>query len=132
MAVTTDIGNVRDIHPRNKQDVGKRLALWALAGTYGKDLVCSGPLYDSMSVEGGKIRLRFAHTGGGLVAKDGPLSHFTIAGADEKFVEATARIDGETVVVSSDEVANPVAVRFAWRDDAVPNFFNKEFLRARA
>jgi sialate O-acetylesterase len=130
MAVTTDIGNVKDIHPKNKQDVGKRLALWALAKTYGEDLVYSGPLYDSMAVEGKKVRIKFKHTGGGLVAKDGPLTHFTIAGKDGEFVPAVATIDGETVVVSSDQVAKPVAVRFGWRDDAEPNLFNKEDLPA--
>ena len=131
MAVTTDIGNIRDIHPKNKQDVGKRLALWALANTYGKkDLVYSGPLYDSAKVEGDKIRVKLNHTGGGLVAKGGDLTHFTIAGEDEKFVDAKAVIDGNTVVVSSDQVKKPVAVRFGWTDTAEPNLFNKEGLPA--
>ena len=131
MAVTTDIGNVTDIHPKNKQEVGRRLALWALAKTHGKDLVYSGPLYESMSAEDGKIRVKFQHVGGGLVAKDDqPLGYFTIAAADGKFVPATAAIDGDTVVVHSEEVAEPVAVRFAWRDDAEPNLFNKEGLPA--
>ena len=132
MAVTTDIGNVKDIHPKNKQEVGRRLALWALAKTYGKsDLVYSGPLYDSMTVEGNKIRLKFKHTGGGLVAEGGkPLSHFTIAGEDQKFVPATAEIDGDTVVVSSPDVAKPVAVRFGWDQNAEPNLFNKAGLPA--
>jgi sialate O-acetylesterase len=130
MAVTTDIGNVQDIHPKNKQDVGRRLALWALAKTYGQDLVYSGPLYESMSVEGDKIRVRFTHTGGGLVAKGGPLTHFTIAGKDGEFVPATATIEGETVVVHSDQVSDPVAVRFGWRDDAEPHLFNEAGLPA--
>jgi sialate O-acetylesterase len=123
MAVTTDIGNVADIHPKNKQEVGRRLALWALAKTYGKDLVYSGPLYESMSVEGDKIRIKFDYAEG-LMAKDGPLTHFTIAGADGKFVEAGAVVDGQTVVVHSEDVKEPVAVRFGWRDDAEPNLFN--------
>ena len=130
MAVTTDIGNFRNIHPKNKQDVGKRLALWALAKTYGKELVCSGPLYESMSIEDDKIRVKFKHLGGGLVAKDGSLTEFTIAGEDQKFVEATAAIDGDTIVVHSDEVAKPVAVRFAWHETPSPNLFNKEGLPA--
>jgi len=131
MAVTTDIGNVRDIHPKNKQEVGRRLALWALKLEYGKSVVPSGPLYKSHKVEGDKVRISFDHTGGGLVAKDGkPLSHFTIAGTDKNFVPAQAKIDGDSVVVWSDEVKEPIAVRFAWRNDAEPNFFNKEGLPA--
>ncbi len=132
MAVTVDIGNVKDIHPRNKQEVGRRLALWALAKTYGKPIaVYSGPLYRKMKVEGNKIRIFFDHTGSGLASRDGkPLTWFTIAGADKKFVEAKAVIDGDTVVVSSEEVAKPVAVRFGWHDTAEPNLSNKEGLPA--
>jgi sialate O-acetylesterase len=132
MAVTTDIGNVEDIHPKNKQDVGLRLAHWALANTYGREgIVYSGPLYESMEVDGNKVRLKFTHVGSGLVSSDGePLSHFTIAGADGEFVPAEAEIDGATVLVSSEAVAEPVAVRFAWRDDAEPNFGNQEGLPA--
>ena len=101
MAVTIDIGDANDIHPKNKQDVGKRLALWALANTYGKDVVYSGPLYKSMAKKGDKIVLHFDHVGGGLVANGGePLKGFAIAGADKKFVWADAKIDGDTVVVS--------------------------------
>jgi sialate O-acetylesterase len=131
MAVTVDVGDVKDIHPKNKQDVGKRLALWALAKVYGKDIVYSGPLYKSMAVEGGKIRLRFEHADGGLFSLDGnPLTDFTVAGADQKFVPASAEIDGDAVVVSSPEVAAPVAVRFAWHDDTSPNLVNQEGLPA--
>ncbi len=130
MAVTTDIGNVKDIHPRNKQEVGRRLALWALAKTYGQDLVYSGPLYKEMKIEDGKIRVFFDHVGGGLVAKGGPLTHFEIAGADGKFVPAEAIIDANSVVVWNKEVPKPVAVRFGWRDDAEPNLFNTEGLPA--
>lgn len=130
MAVTTDIGNVADIHPKNKQDVGRRLALWALAKTHGKDLVYSGPLYKSMATEAGKIRVKFECVGGGLVAKGGELTHFTIAAADGNFVPATAKIDGDSIVVHSDDVAKPVAVRFGWLDDAEPNLFNAEGLPA--
>jgi sialate O-acetylesterase len=132
MAVTTDIGNVKDIHPKNKQEVGRRLALWALAKTYGKsDVVYSGPLYESQAIEGSTIRVKFQHATGGLVAKDDkPLSHFQIAGEDQKFVDAKATIDGESVVVESDQVPAPKAVRFAWNALAEPNLFNKAGLPA--
>jgi len=131
MAVTTDIGNIKDIHPKNKQEVGRRLALWALAKTYGKECVYSGPLYKSSTVEGGAIRVGFDHAQGGLVAKDGqPLTHFEIAGSDEKFVPATATIDGQSVVVKNDSVTDPIAVRFAWTDTAEPNLCNAAGLPA--
>lgn len=134
MAVTNDIGNVKDIHPKNKQEVGRRLALWALAKTYGKPgIVYSGPLYKEMKVEGGKIRVSFEHAESGLKSRDDkPLSWFTIAGEDGKFVEAQAAIDGNTVVVSSSEVASPKTVRFAWSQDAEPNLCNTEGLPASA
>ncbi len=126
MAVTVDVADVADIHPRNKQDVGKRLALWALAKNYGqKDLAYSGPLYKSMAVEGDAIRITFHHVSGGLASRDGqPLTHFAIAGEDKAFLEATAEIDGDTVVVRADSVANPVAVRFGWHQEAEPNLSN--------
>ena len=133
MIVTTDItGNINDIHPRDKQNVGKRLALWALAKDYGKKaVVFSGPLYKSMAVAGSAIRLSFDHVGGGLVSRDAKaLSWFTIAGKDKKFVQAVAKIDGKTVVVSSDQVAKPAAVRFGWDRRAVGNLGNKEGLPA--
>ncbi|MCS7237613.1 MAG: sialate O-acetylesterase [Thermoguttaceae bacterium] len=124
MVVTTDIGDVNDIHPTNKQEVGRRLALWALAKTYGQDVVYSGPLYREAKIEGNKVRLFFDHVDGGLVAKGGELTHFQVAGADGEFRPAKAVIDGETVVVWSDEVPQPVGVRFGWSDDAEPNLFN--------
>ncbi|MGQ0637122.1 MAG: sialate O-acetylesterase [Planctomycetaceae bacterium] len=132
MAVTTDIATINDIHPPNKQDVGRRLALWALAKTYGKsDVVYSGPLFDSMAVEGNKVRLKFRHTGGGLVSRNGqPLTWFTIAGEDKQFHKADAVIDGETVMVSSPAVTSPVAVRFGWHQIAEPNLSNKAGLPA--
>lgn len=132
MAVTTDIGNIKDIHPKNKQEVGRRLALWALAKTYGKSgIVYSGPLYRESKIDGNKVRLSFAHAEGGLKSRDGqPLSHFTIAGADGKFVPAKAEIDGATVVVSSAEVAAPKAVRFGWDQLAEPNLANAAGLPA--
>ncbi len=131
MAVTLDLGDFKNIHPANKKDVGERLALWALARDYGrKDLVHCGPIYQGMMIEGGMIRLSFDHTGSGLVAKDGKLANFVIAGADRRFVPAQATIDGETVVVSSDTVAEPVAVRYAFDNAGVPSLFNKEGLPA--
>jgi len=117
MAVTTDIGNPTDIHPRNKQDVGKRLALWALAETYGKKLVYSGPLYRQMAVDGSKAQLYFDHTGSGLKAAGGSLNGFVIAGPDHVFHAATAKIKGKSVVVSSPEVSAPKAVRYAWENN---------------
>jgi sialate O-acetylesterase len=133
MVVTTDlVDNIHDIHPINKKDVGNRLALWALARDYGKkDLVCSGPLFKSMKVEGDRVRIRFAHTGGGLKSRDGkPLSEFEVAGADGKFVPARAEIDGDCVVVSAGSVAVPTQVRFGWHAVANPNLMNKEGLPA--
>jgi len=131
MAVTMDVDNVSEIHPINKQVVGKRLALWALARTYGgKGIGYSGPLYKSMKVERNKIRLLFDHVGGGLVAKGGALMPFTIAGADRCFVCANTAIDGDAIVVSSGRVKEPVAVRFCWSNAAVPNLFNKADLPA--
>jgi sialate O-acetylesterase len=131
MAVIIDIGEANDIHPTNKQDVGKRLALWALAKTYGKQLEYSGPLYQLMEVKGNQAILHFEHTAGGLVAKDGEqLKGFAIAGADKKFVWADAKIEGNKVIVSSDKVAEPVAVRYAWADNPVCNLYNKAGLPA--
>ena len=132
MAVITDITTLRNIHPPNKQDVGLRLALWALATSYDKkDLVYSGPMYKSMKASGKEIALTFDHVGGGLASRDGKdLDWFEIAGADKKFVQAAARIVGKTVVVSSDEVAKPAAVRFGWSQKATPNLMNKEGLPA--
>ncbi|MFP6611657.1 MAG: malectin domain-containing carbohydrate-binding protein [Pirellulales bacterium] len=133
MSVTTDItGNMGDIHPRNKQDVGKRLALWALAKTYGhRDLIYSGPLYQSMRIEGDKIRLFFAHTGTGLKSRDGKdLDSFTIADAGGQFAPATATIDGMTVVVRGPTVKSPTQVRFGWHKLANPNLCNSEGLPA--
>jgi len=130
MAVTIDIGEADNIHPQNKQDVGKRLGLAARHVAYGETLVYSGPIYRSMRVERNTIRLRFDHVGSGLVAKDGALTGFAIAGTDKKFVWADARIDGDTVVVSSSKVLNPVAVRYAWAINPVCNLYNKEGLPA--
>jgi sialate O-acetylesterase len=129
MAVTTDIGDAKDIHPKNKQDVGKRLAAIALNKTYQKRHVYSGPVYESFKIDGNKIIISFSNISGGLVAKDkyGYLKGFEIAGADQKFHYAKALIEGDKVVVYCDDVINPVAVRFGWADDAgEDNLFNKE------
>jgi sialate O-acetylesterase len=123
MAVTMDIGNPRDIHPKNKRDVGDRLARWALAKDYGKDVAYSGPAYAGMEVEGNTIRLRFQHAAG-LTARGGAPSHFQVAGADGKFVAATAKIDGESILVSSPAISSPAAVRYAWGAADEPNLFN--------
>ncbi len=129
MAVTTDIGTSNDIHPKNKQDVGKRLAAIALHNVYAKDNVYGGPTYQSMKVNGNKVIVSFTQTGTGLMAKDkyGYLTGFEIAGNDKQFHYAKAMIEGDHVVVYSDEVSNPVAVHFGWADDAgEDNLFNKE------
>jgi sialate O-acetylesterase len=127
MAVTTDIvDNLDDIHPRDKQDVGHRLALLACNQTYGeKNVVCSGPVFREIKIEGSKAVLQFDHADGGLVSRDGqPVTWFTIAGADGKFVSAEAKIVGDTVEVSAAGIEKPVAVRFAWAETAQPNLIN--------
>lgn len=132
MVVVSDItGNVKNIHPGNKRDVGDRLARWALARNYGKDLVYQGPRFASMSTKDGKAFVTFNHQGGGLQLIEGDaLKAFTIAGADRKFVPAEAVIKGDGVVVSSPEVSEPLAVRFAWHETAVGNLGNAEGLPA--
>lgn len=125
MAVTIDIGNAIDIHPKNKQDVGKRLALNALAKVYGKDIPYSGPMYKSMIVEGSKIRIQFTNTDKGLKIKGNRrLKGFAIAGKDKKFVWAKAKIDGDEVVVWNSKIKNPVAVRYAWASNPDCNLYN--------
>ena len=130
MIVTTDIGDPNNIHPSHKQAVGARLALAARALSYGEKLEYSGPIFKSMSVDAGHVILTFTHVGSGLVAKDGQLKGFTVAGSDGKFVPAQAEIKNDTVVVSSDAVQNPTAVHYGWA--AVPdvNLFNKDGLPA--
>lgn len=131
MVVITDAGDSLSIHPRNKKIVGERLALWALAKDYGmKGLVYSGPLYKDMKIEGDKIIVMFDFAGEGLVAEGGGLKEFTIAGKDGKFVAAHAIIVDKTIVVFSDQVKNPVAVRFAWKNFPQPNLYNKSGLPA--
>ena len=130
MAVAIDIGESNEIHPRNKQEVGRRLFLGALAKAYGRDVVYSGPLYDGMKVEGKHVRLTFKHVHGGLAARGGELKGFTIAGEDKSFLPANAEIEGDTVVVWNDQIREPTSVRYAWHDDPVCNLFNREGLPA--
>jgi sialate O-acetylesterase len=131
MAVTIDIGDAKDIHPKNKQEVGRRLALNALGKFYGKEIIYSGPIYKSMAVNGKEITLSFEHVNGGLKAHGSDeLKGFSIAGADKKFYWADAKIVGETVVVSSAKVTDPVAVRYAWAINPVCNLCNKADLPA--
>ncbi|MHC4179335.1 MAG: sialate O-acetylesterase, partial [Planctomycetota bacterium] len=131
MAVTIDVGEAGDIHPKNKQDVGRRLALWALGTTYGRDIVYCGPLYKSMRKRDSRIVIQFDHVGGGLVAKDSDeLKGFAIAGEDKKFVWARARIRKDRVVVSSRDVESPVAVRYAWAANPSCNLYNQAGLPA--
>jgi sialate O-acetylesterase len=132
MAVTIDIGDSKDIHPKNKQDVGKRLALAAQKIAYGKDdIVFSGPLYrGEMQIDGDKARIKLDHARG-LKTKDGsPPKGFQIAGDDKKFVWADAKIDGEDVIVWSDQVTRPAAVRYGWADDPTVSLYNAADLPA--
>jgi len=125
MATTMDIGETADIHPKNKQDVGRRLAYWALGTVYGQKVASiSGPLPAGHTVKGGEIVCAFKHADGGLKAQGDALKGFVIAGADQKFVPASAKIVGDTVVVSHPDVKVPVAVRYAWAADPGCNLFN--------
>lgn len=131
MAVAIDIGDAKNVHPKNKQDVGKRLARWARRDCYGeKDLEVSGPLYASNAIEGDKIRLKFTHTKGGLKARKTPLKGFEIAGEDKKFVWADAKIDGDSVVVWSPKIKTPRYVRYAWANNPECDLRNGENLPA--
>jgi sialate O-acetylesterase len=130
LAIAIDIGDAADIHPKNKRDVGLRLARWALAKDYGKQVEYSGPWYRSMAVEGSKVKLSFDHVGGGLVAVGPKLQGFAVAGEDKKFVWADAVIEGDTVVVSSAKVEKPMAVRYAWDINPACNLYNKAGLPA--
>ena len=130
MAVAIDIGEAGDIHPRNKHDVGGRLARWALADTYGKPVVKSGPLYVAATREGAAMRVRLKHAAG-LTTSDGkPARGFAIAGADRRWHWADARIENDDVVVSSPAVTQPVAVRYAWADNPEATLRNGEGLAA--
>ena len=125
VAVSIDIGDAKDIHPKNKQDVGKRLALNALANTYHKDLTYSGPIYRSIKIEKNKIILNFNHINNGLKTKGNKeLQGFAIAGKDRKFIWAKAKIEGDQVVVWNSKIKDPVAVRYAWASNPVCNLYN--------
>ncbi len=130
MTVITDHGDANDIHPPEKESVGARLALAARALAYGQDLEYSGPLYKESKVEGNAMTISFTHTGKGLIAKEGPLKGFTIAGADKVFVPADATIKKNSVIVSSPQVASPVAARYGWTNVPDVNLFNAEGLPA--
>ena len=133
MVVTSDIGNVKDIHPKNKQEVGRRLALLALKNDYGKkDIIASGPTFKSLSIAGDQLRINF-NNGEGLRSRDGkPLTHFELIGEQAAFVKAVARIEGTSVVLSSPNIKRPAAMRFAWHKLAEPNLCNGAGLPASA
>jgi len=132
MVVTTDLVNdLNDIHPRDKASVGHRLALLALDQTYEKEVPSAGPVFRKMKISGDKVVLKFEHAKNGLISKDGqPLTWFTMAGADGKFVPANAKIVGDIVEVSVTGIDKPAAVRFAWDETAQPNFCNAAGLPA--
>jgi sialate O-acetylesterase len=131
LAVAIDVGEENDIHPKNKQTVGERLARAALAKDYGKNVVYSGPTFQSLTIDGNKAVLQFEHIGGGLITADGgALSGFAIAGENGKYVWANAEIVGDTVVVSSDKITIPKHVRYAWGDNPACNLINKAGLPA--
>lgn len=129
IAVTMDIGNPKDIHPANKKEVGRRLAVWARAKVYGKEVGWQGPTYSMMTIEGPKATVKLDHADG-LTARGGEPTHWMIAGEDKVFRPAKATIQGSTVIVESPKVAKPAAVRFGWGDADEPNLFNKDGLPA--
>jgi sialate O-acetylesterase len=131
MAVAIDLGKAETIHPKNKQDVGRRLAQIARAEVYGESITYSGPTYRCMGTEGSAIRIHFDHVDGGLATREGrPLTGFAIAGKDRHFVWADAAIEGNTVVVRSPWVPEPVAVRYAWASNPACNLINQAGLPA--
>jgi sialate O-acetylesterase len=131
MAITIDTAPEGDLHPKNKQPVGERLARIAAHQVYGKEIACDSPTFERMTQQGGSLRIKFAHAEGGLVTKDGaPAQGFAIAGADKKFVWAEAKIEGDQVVLSSPLVANPVAVRYGWANNPLVSLFNQAGLPA--
>lgn len=130
LAVTIDLGIAKDVHYPNKKPVGERLAIAARATVYGEKIEYSGPIFDSAKFEGGKAIVSFTHMGGGLIARGGKLTGFLLCGADKKFVRADAVIDGNKVIVHSDMVAAPIAVRYAWERNPACNLYNQEGLPA--
>ena len=130
MAVTIDIGDADDIHPKNKQEVGRRLALAARANTYGENIAFSGPLYDSYKIEGNKVRISFKHAEGLKTSDNKELSGFAVAGPDRKFRWAKAEISGNEVIVYCEDIKDPIAVRYAWATNPVCNLINSDELPA--
>jgi sialate O-acetylesterase len=131
LAVTIDVGDPKDLHPHRKAEVGKRLALWALGTTYKEAIVYSGPIYRKVEIEGNQIKVHFDHVGAGLVGDaNGHVKGFAVAGPDRKLHWADAVIQGDTVMVSSPDVAQPIAVRYAWGDSPICNLRNAEGLPA--
>jgi sialate O-acetylesterase len=134
MVVTSDLGDLRNIHPPRKKEVGERLALWALSKDYARnDVEYSGPQYRQGSIEirGSKAVLHFEHVGKGLVSSDGQaLTSFLVAGSDDVFFPAQAEIAGDAILITSPQVAEPRVVRFAWDETAAPNLFNRDGLPA--
>ena len=130
MVVTLDIGENNDIHPSNKHDVGSRLAGLALSNDYEKSIIASGPLFRKQVINGNKLTLEFDYVGSGLMSYKNVLDEFEIAGADKKYVPATAKIVGKTIELYSDEVFEPKFSRYAWRDISNATLFNKEGLPA--
>jgi sialate O-acetylesterase len=130
LAVTIDVGDSKNLHPPRKAEIGDRLALWALGTTYGRQIVYSGPIYESMKITGNEVHIRFRYVGNGLEARGEGLKGFSMAGPDRKFHWADARIEGDEVVVSSREVSSPVAVRYAWAGSPACNLYNKNGLPA--
>ena len=125
-----DPNDMNNVHPKNKQEIGRRLAIAAEAIAYGNKIVYSGPVYEKMEIEGNRIRLHFKHTGSGLMAKDGALKGFAIAGDDRKFIWANATIEGNTIVVATPEVIKPMAVRYGWSNNPPTSLYNNENLPA--
>jgi sialate O-acetylesterase len=132
MVITNDIGEPDNVHPKNKRDVGRRLALQALRKTYGcQDIVADGPVFHALTLKDGRLHITFTNCETGLQSRDGkPLSCFEIAGADGKFVSADATLDANEVIVVCPAVAEPKIVRFAWGDGDMPNLMSKEGLPA--
>jgi sialate O-acetylesterase len=130
MAVTTDVGDANNIHPTRKRPVGERLALAAHAISYGESIVSSGPVFKEINIQANRAIISFTHDGGGLIAKGEPLKGFTLAGKDGKFLPATAVIQGNTVIVTSDKISEPAAVRYNWAMMTEGNLFNREDLPA--
>ena len=130
LAVSIEVGDAGNLHPPRKEEIGQRLALWALGTTYGKEIEYSGPLFERTSIEGHEMRIHFLHAGSGLTIHGDVLQGFIVAGADKKFHQGMARIEGDSVLVSSADVETPIAVRYAWGDSPECNLYNRAGLPA--